>query len=141
MRRRSPRATRTGTLFPDSTLFRSALDPFGRRGLELLDDLIDRRLLVAEIGALLECAAGREQCECRDSEPGGSGFHDDGLHDSLRWAGGSAIAAAWMKAHTAVRAGTRALAIRHSTSFPALPNGGPRRFWSSLRARALMGRV
>src|SRR3546814_12673160 len=72
-----------------------ALDPFGRLGLELLDDLIDRRLPVAEIGALRECAAGREQCECRAAEQDGSGFHDDGLHDDLRWAGGSAIRTDW----------------------------------------------
>src|SRR3546814_15171921 len=99
-----------------------ALNPFGRLGLELLDDLIDRRLPVAEIGALRECAGGREQCECRDAEQDGSGFPDDGLHDDLRWAGGSAIGTDWMKEHTAAAAGTRALAIRDPQYFQAMPH-------------------
>src|SRR3546814_9761103 len=96
-----------------------------------------RRLLVAEIGALRECAAGREQCECRDAEQDGSGFHDDGLHDDLRWAGGSAIGTDWMTEHKAVWAGTRALAIRHSPYFQAMANGGAAPFRERIGRREI----
>src|SRR3546814_1321490 len=62
---------------------------------------------------------------------------DLGLHDDLRWAGGSAIGTDWMTEHKAVWAGTRALAIRHSPYFQAMANGGAAPFRERIGRREI----
>src|SRR3546814_15173250 len=59
MIRRPPRSTRTDTLFPYTTLFRSGVDLLQRRaGLALEVELPLRRIAVAELVHLLELLAG-----------------------------------------------------------------------------------
>src|SRR3546814_14553558 len=91
MIRRPPRSTRTDTLFPYTTLFRSVRRPLtlrsaarqpAGRGLQDGRALFQTLLLRGHIAALqqVDRPAGLEQCAHRDAEAGGLMVADPAVH-------------------------------------------------------------